>query len=101
MTDRFPPGYRSTWSERAALAKAKLHAEVTSTSTLADFQRILIKEFSDGKTSDFIEAHVYGVINLHSLQKVVRKAARNRRERVIWEDLEEVIRKAGVELEDW
>jgi hypothetical protein len=66
---RPPAGYRAAWSERHRLAAAKLGSEISAQTTSADFPAILLKQKGAPDTDEFIEVHVYGTLDLTSVER--------------------------------
>lgn len=65
---QIPEGYRAVWENRGMLAVAKLNSKITSTTTEANYQDILIS--GDGEEADFIEVHIYGAIHAKVFSKI-------------------------------
>ncbi|WP_026606032.1 hypothetical protein [Methylocapsa acidiphila] len=99
LTKPIPPGYRAPWNERQLLAKAKLHSELTAATADADFPSILACDRGGTGNSDFIEVHIYGPLNMHTIEKVVGPKPRTREDRLIFKRLEQKLSEIGAKLE--
>jgi hypothetical protein len=94
-----PPGYRAVWNERSALAKSKLHSELTSATADAEFPAILLKDKGGTADSDFIEVHIFGPLNRHTLERIIGPEPKTREDRLIWKKLQRQLAAEGVSVE--
>jgi hypothetical protein len=99
LHEPIPPGFRAVWEERHTLAKAKLHSEIGPGTSGADFPAILVRDRGGSGNSDFIEVHIFGQLNRHTIERVVGPRPRTREDRVIWKRLERLLNEVGAELE--
>jgi hypothetical protein len=65
-----PRGMRALWEDRDKLATAKLAPQITPTTTDAEFPRILLSPGSTSDDDEYIEAHIYGPLTIHSFASV-------------------------------
>lgn len=96
LHEPIPPGFRAEWAQRNILAKAKLHPDIGPSTRDDEFPGILLKDRGNG---DFIEAHIYGPLNRHTIERVVGPAPRAREDRLIWRRLERLLGDIGAKLE--
>jgi len=68
--DRPPPGYRAVWTDRHRLAVAKLHGKIDINTTPAAFAGILMQSKGATDTDEFIEAHIYGKLDLTAVERL-------------------------------
>jgi hypothetical protein len=88
-----PPGYRSTWGERAKLAVAKLADFIASGMNEADFQRLLLIDSGDRASDSFIEVHIFGTFDREAIEAVSGPKPKKRsRDTAIWEVVKETLR---------
>ncbi|MEX2575433.1 MAG: hypothetical protein WD382_02160 [Halofilum sp. (in: g-proteobacteria)] len=66
----WPLGYMSDWNSRSRLASAKLVDEIIAGKGVDDWDEILVQSDGRRENDDFIEAHVFGTFNLHSIEDV-------------------------------
>jgi len=99
LTDPIPPGFRATWAQRDILAKAKLHAEVTSATLDADFPHILVRDRGGTGDSDFIEVHIFGTLNRYTIERLIGPAPKTREDKLIWEKLRRQLASLGIPVE--
>jgi hypothetical protein len=70
-TERLPVGYRSDWPNRAKLAVAKLAPRIGATTPEDDFAGLLLSRGTTVADDQFIELHVFGMMTIRTLEKVV------------------------------
>jgi|CXWL01.1.fsa_nt_gi ribosomal protein L40E len=75
-----PKGYRAIWEEKHLLAKAKLHSYLNANILPAQFTNILIQKAIDGE-DDFIEAHIYGNVDINTFESVILMLPNNHHEK--------------------
>jgi hypothetical protein len=85
--ENYPKGYRADWPNRSKLVAIKLtsNGKLRHGQTVADWQDCIV--VSDGKNrnlDDFVEAHVFGPFNIHSVEDMIaaQDVKPNRRESV-------------------
>jgi hypothetical protein len=99
LTDPVPPGYRATWGQRHILAKAKLHSEIVPTTSDDQFPAILVKDVGGTGGSDFMEAHIFGPVNRHTIEKLIGPIPRTREDRLILRRLTRQLAELGIPVE--
>ncbi len=87
-----PPGFRAVWASRAKLAAAKGEPMVLSTTTAAEFPRILLEG------ARFVEVHIFGPFDRQSIEKVLVPAPTTRADRALVSGIRSVIKKAGLAI---
>jgi len=70
-TERLPVGYRSDWPNRAKLAVAKIAPRIGATTPEDDFAGLLLSRGTTVADDQFIELHVFGMMTIRTLEKVV------------------------------
>lgn len=93
-----PPGYRAIWTNRDELAAAKLANRISSATTNAEFNRILIADANDFD-ADFIEVHIYGGFNRASIERVVIRAGGDEDDKIMKAQVEKICSRAGIPVE--
>lgn len=80
---KFPPGYRSTWDERAKLCVAKLASQLTTLTQSGEFPKLIVRA---GKSTspqpaiddEFVEIQIFGEMTFKTFERVeLPKAARS------------------------
>ncbi len=99
LSKPIPAGHRASWNERGLLAKAKLHAELSADTKDADFPSILAADRGGTGNSDFIEVHIYGPLNIYSVEKVIGPEPRTREDRLLVRRLGRKLSETGATLE--
>jgi hypothetical protein len=99
LSDPIPPGYRAVWSQRSDLAKAKLHSELSEHTKDNEFPGILVKDKGGTESSDFIEVHIFGLINRYTIENVYGPKPMTREDRLILQKLERQLKSLGVPME--
>ncbi len=91
-----PKGYRSTWEEREKLALAKLADRITTVTPQPGYASILLFSEGDFKTDDFIEIHIYGPFDAHSIESVRGSStSENKGEAALIETVKEHLENSG------
>ena len=93
-----PAGYRAIWEERQLLAMAKLHSELTSATTRAQYPGIVLKATPKGN-EDFIEVHIYGPIHRAAIERVIGPRPNGGPQLVIWRSVESKLKSLGARME--
>jgi hypothetical protein len=93
-----PPGHRATWVERGKLCVAKLGGSIGPTTSDAQFQGILMREGSTSGDDDFVEVHIWGSMNMRTVERVVTLASPRRK--TFRKALRDRLRGLGVVLEE-
>ncbi|KKN48981.1 hypothetical protein LCGC14_0647530 [marine sediment metagenome] len=66
-----PKGLRAVWDDRGKLAATKRMSDITETTCEQDHPGLLFSPGEQGWDADFVEVHIYGPWNVHSVEKVV------------------------------
>ena len=66
-----PPGLRAVWNDRHRLAVAKLHGEIHPNTSDASFAALFLKPKGATDADEFIEAHVYGMLDVKAVERFV------------------------------
>lgn len=93
-----PIGFRAVWKDRADLAVAKLHTEITADTTDAHFPEILVPS-SGERTSDFVEVHVYGELHRRAIAKVTGKEPKEKADKLLLRSVKTKLASLGVPVE--
>jgi hypothetical protein len=99
LAGKIPAGYRAVWDQRGDLAKAKLHPKIDSRTTVQEFASILMSDNGTTDGADFVEAHVFGPINRHTVEKVVGPIPRSREDKLVAKRLGRLLKNVGAKLE--
>jgi len=91
-----PSGYRASWKDRARVAVAKLHPHI---SPGRDFPDILMEKRRGEADCDFVEVHVFGVINRVAIERIVGPQPSKRADRAIWKQIVRKANELGAEVE--
>jgi hypothetical protein len=97
LTDTIPHGYRATWENRSSLCLAKLHSSIEKITTETQFASILQNDDGGTDTSDFVEVHIYGTLNIKSVEKIIVYPPITREDKFLWRTLQRDLRSSGVE----
>ena len=98
--DELPSGYRATWGDRARLCVAKLAAEIKDDIESDEFARELLVQGRTTADDDFIEVHVWGPINIRTVDRVVIQRRKRAPSKVSIRALRVKLKKLGVPLEE-
>jgi hypothetical protein len=93
-----PPGFRAQWKDRYMLAGAKLHKHITASTDSASFPSILLTNSTKTDGGDFIEVHIYGSMNRHSIEQVRGPRPAADEDRVIVDSIERKLNEVGASL---
>ncbi|MBF0515788.1 MAG: hypothetical protein HQK97_01550 [Nitrospirae bacterium] len=93
-----PDGFCSTWGERHKLAVAKLHDRILSTTTEAQYAKILLESEGKRPTDEFIEVHIYGGFDNKAIESVtgISKGVYKNPERGMLPVIKKVLKKKGI-----
>jgi hypothetical protein len=95
-----PKGFRSNWADRGKLCVAKLEDRLTSTSTSADFPKIILKAAPDPVDDEFLEVQVFGPMTVRTFERVTRlTGTRNAGEKAVHLAIRDYLAKAGMKVE--
>jgi len=95
-----PAGYRTVWEDRHRLAAAKLHVEINDRTEPDKFAGILLKQKGRTDTDEFIEAHIYGKLDLKAVERFIAPKPKRKDDRVLAQRLKRKLREAGAEIEN-
>lgn len=98
--DAPPPGYRSTWNDRAKLAMAKLHPKLKGGTTQADYPGVLVDQGTSTGDADFIEAHIYGPIHRRAIEKIIGPKPTSKADGIILRSIIKTLRELGATFEE-
>lgn len=98
--DGLPAGYRARWCERAKLCVAKLGAEIKDDTKPDEFAGKLLVLGATTADDDFIEVHVWGPINIRTLERVVIQRRKRTPSKASIRALRVKLKKLGVPLEE-
>ncbi len=88
-----PPGYRSTWADRAKLAAAKLADFIKIGMGENDFQSLLLVNSGSRDSDSFIEVHIFGAFDREAIHTVSGPKLKKRdRDSAIWEVVKDNMR---------
>jgi hypothetical protein len=99
LNDRFPPGYRATWHDRPKLAMAKLHSSIEPDTNEDDFDSLLQSDNGKTDNSNCIEVHIYGSINVHSIEWLSTTKNLQRKDDLVWRALQIRAKELGIKAE--
>jgi hypothetical protein len=68
--DPIPPGYRATWGNRCKLGVAKLADHLKAATAHQHFAALLLRDAGDRAKDEFIEVHIYGMLNEASIAAI-------------------------------
>lgn len=97
--DSLPEGYRATWDERWKLAAAKISPNIGHNTQPADFANLLLSEGATSADDSFVEAHIFGSMTVHTIERVTATRPKGRSAQVFLKSLKERLEKVGVNLE--
>jgi len=95
--DPLPLGYRATWTNRGSLVAAKLGKRLTSTTTEAEFPKLLAN--SDISNPDFVEVHIYGAIHRRAIEHLCGSNPRQKADKVLLRSACRKLREIGATVE--
>lgn len=72
-------GHRASWNDRAKLGMAKLVDFVTPRMEEIEFPSLVIRQGRTSGEDRFVEAHIFGPLTIHSVEKVVLTKHRDTR----------------------
>ncbi len=92
-------GHRAPWLERQKLCVAKHAGDLAASSTLEDFQSVLLQQGQTTGDGGFVEVHVWGSLSAFSFERALVRRGRPLRTVTSEKALREKLAKSGVELE--
>ena len=95
-----PLGYRAVWNDRHRLAAAKLHMEIDNHTKPAKFPAIILKQNGDTNTDEFIEAHIYGNLDMAAVERFIAPKPTRKDDQVLARRLKRKLRQAGAAIEN-
>ncbi len=93
-----PVGHRADWSNRAKLAAAKA-IDSLAQERPPEFREILLPTPTD-TTSDCIEVHIYGALNIHSIKGVSFYAATRPADSTLQQVISDSLKDQGIPMRD-
>lgn len=84
LDQTLPVGYRAGWSSRGTLAVAKLHEQIKADTTEFQFAGILMEDNGTTSNSDFIEAHVFGMLTRRAIECITGPKKLSGADKAIW-----------------
>lgn len=99
LTQPVPPGYRAPWSARATLAKAKLHAKLSSTTRSAEYASTLLDSKGTADSADFIEVHIFGEFSRGAIEKVYFMETADEPDKIILRSVQQELGRLGIPCE--
>jgi hypothetical protein len=94
-----PPGFRASWDDRHRLAAAKLHQEIGPTTPPVDFAGIFLKQKGGRAADEFIEAHVYGMLDVKAVERFVAPKPTNKADQTLASRFKRKLKSAGAEID--
>jgi hypothetical protein len=95
-SDPLPAGYRCPWPNRRELAVAKLADLIQSDTPKSDYPRILLSNGATRANDQFVEVHIYGQFNQHSIESVSGSSNPKRpEERAVLASVKELLSKSN------
>lgn len=91
--DSLPLGYRAPWTNRAALAIAKLGRQLTPSTVRAEYQSILMG--SGSRDGDFIEVHIFGPIHRRAIEHLSGSVPVRKSDKVILDSVKVKLKELG------
>lgn len=95
-----PPGFRAPWPDRARLCVAKLGDKVLAATAEEDYAGILVMPSARSENAEFVEAHVFGPLSRHSIEKIVVLASADLSEKLEAQMISERCAQVGIKFEE-
>ncbi len=95
-----PAGYRTVWEDRHRLTAAKLHGEIDDQTEPDSFPGILLKQKGGTDTDEFIEANIYGKLDLTAVERFIAPKPKRKDDQVLAKRLKRKLREAGAKIEN-
>jgi hypothetical protein len=106
--DKLPPGYRSTWENRAVLCVSKLAHRLQPDTDPTEFAGLLLHVGETRQDDDFVEVHIFGPMTFRTFAKIIVTLSHQRPDTlqaatspddVRIQALSEILAKAGSSIE--
>ena len=92
-----PLGYRAIWEEKHKLTVAKLAKRISGGTSKQEYAKILLYSEGNRETDDFIEVHIFGIIDINAIESLKgRFLPRNREEKVNLAKIKDYLKNAGI-----
>ena len=95
-----PAGYRAVWGDRHRLATVKLQGELDDQTKSDRFPGILLKQKGATGDEEFIEAHIYGKLDLTAVERFIAPKPKRKDDQVLAQRLKRKLRAAGAKIEN-
>ena len=82
-----PLGFRATWANRAALAKAKCGNNVQANTDPREYPAILMSSDRDSDECDFIEVHIYEKVGRDGIEAVTGPVPSDQDDKLLWKQV--------------
>lgn len=92
--DAPPLGFRATWQNRAALARAKYGHKILSMTDPSEFPAILMSSERDSDKCDFIEVHIYEKVGRDAIEAVTGPVPKGREDKLLWKQVKRKLDKS-------
>lgn len=95
-----PAGYRAVWENRHRVAAAKLYGEIDDRTETDEFPAILLKQKGGTDTDEFIEAHIYGKLDMMAVERFIAPKPKRKEDQILAKRFKRKLREAGVDIEN-
>ena len=95
-----PAGYRAVWADRHRLSAAKLRGKIDDQTKSDRFPGILLKQKGATGDEEFIEAHIYGKLDLTAVERFKAPQPKRKDDQVLAQRLKRKLRAAGAKIEN-
>jgi hypothetical protein len=99
INQSLPVGYRSTWQDRNKLAQAKCYSKLSAKTERVEYPNILMQDSQVDFGEDYVEVHIYGAFNRHSIERVIGPEPKRGADKLLWRSLKKSCEAAGVSVE--
>ncbi len=96
---RWIQGRRATWADRGKLSAVKLAGELNSSMNEDDFSNVLLRDAPKAEDDHFVEVHIWGMLNVRSLEQVSFVGDRKKNENAL-DELRERLMAYRVQLKE-
>lgn len=95
-----PLGFRAPWSDRSAVAGAKLFQKINAATEDIAFPEILMDSRRSEPQCDFVEVHIYGPVNRAGIETVRGPKPMRRPDQAIWQQAVRILKNAQTKVEE-
>jgi hypothetical protein len=95
-----PAGYRAVWEDRHRLAAAKLYGEIDDQTEPNSFSAIILKQKGGTAKDEFMEAHIYGTLDLLAVERFIAPKPKRKADQVLANRFKRKLREAGAKIEN-